>query len=237
MENITDGQLGSAFDALIRAMPEKNKLHHDNDANSEWLAEAVALVTIAAPNRAGIFKLNVENLYSRLFDPREQIGKLVLTLQQLRAEFRLKSNGPTTLAFEPGRSFDYFDEIRKILESATSEVFVVDPYLGADFIGRYLPHVKAGVSVRLLVQNQITQVRSAVDAYTTQYAANIEVRKSQDMHDRYIFIDGRECYHSGATFKDGAVKSPTTLTQIVDAFSAVLTTYESAWVAGKIATI
>jgi len=37
------------------------------------------------------------------------------------------------------------------------------------------------------------------------------------------------CYQSGASFKDGAKKAPTTLTQITDAFSAVSATYEQRW--------
>jgi hypothetical protein len=113
-------------------------------------------------------------------------------------------------------------------------VLVIDPYLGADFISKYLPHIKGDVQIRLLVENQITQVRTTVEAYVAQYGANVEVRKSSGMHDRYIFIDKKECYHSGATFKDGAVKSPTTLTQITDAFAPVLQIYEEAWAAGKL---
>jgi hypothetical protein len=58
------------------------------------------------------------------------------------------------------------------------------------------------------------------------------MRMSKDMHDRHIFIDRRECYQSGATFKDGAVKSAATLTQITDAFAAMLQIYEQAWAAG-----
>lgn len=35
--------------------------------------------------------------------------------------------------------------------------------------------------------------------------------------DRYVFVDGKACYQSGASFKDGAKLTPTTLTQITDA--------------------
>lgn len=133
------------------------------------------------------------------------------------------------MAFDSGQTFDYFDEIRKILESATTEVFVVDPYMGAEFIGRYLPHVKPNVQIRLLVQNKVAQVSSAAAAFAEQHGTTPLIKKSANLHDRYIFIDKRECYHSGATFKDGAFKSPTTLTQIVDAFTPVIAIYEAAW--------
>jgi hypothetical protein len=49
------------------------------------------------------------------------------------------------------------------------------------------------------------------------------------LHDRYVIIDGKNCYQSGASFKDGAKAAPTTLTQISDAFLAVSGTYENLW--------
>lgn len=48
------------------------------------------------------------------------------------------------------------------------------------------------------------------------------------------FVDRTACYQSGASFKDGAKRAPTTLTQITDAFEAVWNTYEKAWAAAKI---
>jgi hypothetical protein len=47
--------------------------------------------------------------------------------------------------------------------------------------------------------------------------------------DTYVIVDGESCYQSGASFKDGARKSPTTLTQITDAFPAIQQTYEDLW--------
>ena len=44
-----------------------------------------------------------------------------------------------------------------------------------------------------------------------------------------IFIDKMECYQSGASFKDGARITDTTVTQITDAFPAMLKTYQTLW--------
>ncbi|MFC7514353.1 hypothetical protein ACFQUU_04985 [Herbaspirillum sp. GCM10030257] len=230
---IPPAQLAAEFDALIRAIPNRKTLHHDIDVNHEWLGQAVGLVMLADPLRGSFFKGLVENLYSPIFNPADIIQKIIVSLQQYKTEWRMKSGGPLTVAFEAGKPFDYFDEVRKILESATIDVLVVDPYLGADFVSRYLPHVKPGVNIRLLIENQVNQVKPAVDLFAQQNGVQVEVRKSKDMHDRFIFIDQRECFHSGATFKDGAVKSATLLTQVTDAFSAMLHTYETAWAAGR----
>jgi hypothetical protein len=68
-----------------------------------------------------------------------------------------------------------------------------------------------------------------VDLFVKQNGATIHVRSAPNLHDRYFFVDGASCYQSGASFKDGAKSAPTTLTQIVDAFTAMLKTYEDLW--------
>jgi len=60
------------------------------------------------------------------------------------------------------------------------------------------------------------------------------VRSTDKIHDRYVFVDNAECFQSGASFKEGAGKAGTTLTQITDAFPAMLETYEDLWAAGKV---
>lgn len=128
--------------------------------------------------------------------------------------------------------FDYFDEVRKLIESAKSDLLFVDPYLDAEFVSRYLPHVPDGTAVRLLARERIASLKSAVVAFSAQANIAVEVRTSPGFHDRYVFVDGLACYQSGASFKDGARKTPTTLTQVTDAFPVVQSTYENLWTQG-----
>jgi hypothetical protein len=141
--------------------------------------------------------------------------------------------GPINVAFGSGTPFYYFDEVRKILETARTEVFFVDPYLDSEFVSRYLGHIATGVNVRLLAREKLSTLLPAVRLFARQHGLKIEVRSAQGFHDRYVFIDQSQGYHSGASFKDGAVKSPTTLNQVVDALPAVLQTYETVWGGGK----
>jgi hypothetical protein len=64
--------------------------------------------------------------------------------------------------------------------------------------------------------------------------ADVELRTTSGLHERYIFVDRATCYHSGASFKDGARSAPTTISQIIDAFDAMAKTYEALWNGGKI---
>ena len=101
--------------------------------------------------------------------------------------------------------------------------------IDAEFVSRYLPHVPDGTSVRILARERLTALKPAVAAFVSQSGHTVEVRSAPGFHDRYLFVDGQACYQSGASFKDGAKKAPTVLTQITDAFSAVLNTYEELW--------
>ena len=129
--------------------------------------------------------------------------------------------------------FEYFDELRKIIETARQDVFFVDPFLDSDFVSRYLRHVVAGVTIRLLTRKHLGTLIPAVELFASQTGLRIEVRSINGLHDRHLFIDRKECHQSRASFKDGAMKAPTTLTQIVDAFAAVFKTYEDMWNAAK----
>ncbi len=105
----------------------------------------------------------------------------------------------------------------------------VDPYLDAEFVSRYLPHISNGVQIRLLAREHLAMLLPSVALLRQQSGKTIDVRSAHGFHDRYVIVDRMSCYQSGASFKDGAKKSPTTLTQITDAFPAVLSTYEDLW--------
>ena len=62
-------------------------------------------------------------------------------LHQARHDLRMKTVGPLSVQIPDGKPFDYFDEIRKITQMASSDLLFVDPYLDAEFVSRYLPQI------------------------------------------------------------------------------------------------
>ena len=160
---------------------------------------------------------------------REVIATLKFLLQQAKSDLRMELGRGSVVVAE-GRVFEYFDELRKVIETARTDVFFVDPYLDADFVARYLPYVAEGVSIRLLSgPKKRATLLPAVDSFAQQSGRPVSVRVSDRLHDRYLFIDGAACYLSGASFKDGAKNAPAVLTQITDAFQAMRATYEQQW--------
>lgn len=60
------------------------------------------------------------------------------------------------------------------------------------------------------------------------------MRSTDLIHERYVFVDGKECHYSGASFKDGARLTGALLSQIADAFPAMQQTYEGLWTGAKV---
>ena len=162
--------------------------------------------------------------------------KIRTLLFQAQYDLLIKTGRPLSVAIPAGSSFDYFDNLRKLIEMAREDLLFVDPYLDAEFVSVYLTQIARGVTVRLLTSKKLSSLLPAVKHLSMQLNIRIQVRSSSTaIHDRYLFVDKRRCYQSGASFKDGAKQSPTTVTQITDAFEAVLETYERMWSGGKIA--
>jgi hypothetical protein len=233
MQNLTNEQLLSEIEDLIRTMPPRATIRHETEENFAWFGRAAALVTEWNAAKAIAFDGQLRNVHARIaLDAGHAVTSILLMLQQARHELRLKTVGPLSLAVAQGAVFDYFDELRKVIESAKSEILFVDPYIDAEFVSRYLPQIAAGVSVRLLGRERMTTLLPAVQLFVQQSGLTVEVRSSAALHDRFVFVDKKSCFQSGASFKDGAKKSPTTLTQVEDAFSAIQSAYEELWQKG-----
>lgn len=229
--SISPEQQLTEVDDVLRTMPPIPSFETPGSEHYAWLGRASAVVHRWDPIKAiGLFDSYVNKLGSGSYLQIPQGVQGVLTmLHQVRHDAILRSPIPQSTNIASGSVFDYFDEIRKAIELAKSDVLFVDPYLDAEFVSRYLPAVSQGACIRLLARERMASLVPAATLYQQQSSTTIAVRSAPGFHDRYLFVDRTVCYQSGASFKDGAKKAPTTLTQINDAFQGVLTTYETLW--------
>jgi len=227
--SISPEALLAEVEDVIRTMPSHGAMGHDDSDTLAWIGRASAVAHAFDMVRATtMFDGHVRNLGAP-GQYNNAVRGIVTMLHHMRHDLRMKIGSPSSVAVAGGGVFDYFDEIRKVISEARADLLFVDPYLDAEFVSRYLPHVAKGTSVRLLGRERISTLVPAADLMRQQSGLEIAVRSASSFHDRYVFVDGRACYQSGASFKDGAKRAPTTLTQIIDAFDPVLATYESLW--------
>lgn len=219
---------------LIRNAPLKETIRQETLENFAWLGR----VSAAIGNWSTAKTIPLGFLLSRLRTMRtsDSIGvfaEIMVLLFEARSDLRMSTIGPVNIAIGLGKYFDYFDGLRKIIETANSDLLFVDPYLNAEFVSRYLSHVRDGVTIRLLGQKKLSTLLPAVEAFIKQHKSTVEVRSSPSFHDRYVFVDRKSCFQSGASFKDGAKNAPTTLTELTDAFPDVHKLYDDLWNNGK----
>jgi hypothetical protein len=237
LRQTVDGQsvaLLAEVEDVIRTMPSQEVLRRDVPETFSWLGRAVSAIARwdhSSAERARACVKRMQEMDMRVAY-QGYIG-LMVVLEEARSDLRFATLGPVNTAIGQGAVFDYFDEIRQIIELAKSDLLFVDPYLDADFVSRYLPHAQSGVSVRLLASKRLPTLIPAVQLFAQQSGMRTELRSAPGFHDRYVIVDGKSCYQSGAAFKDGGRTAPTTVTQITDAFSAVSQTYEDLWNNGK----
>lgn len=226
-------QLLAEIEDVLRTAPNGDFRVGQPDAVA-WIGRATTLVRRWDSARAIVFDANVMKVYApgSAF-PASAMAQLLSILHEARHDLRLTAVGPLSVALNRGAVFDYFDEVRKAMMAARTEVLFVDPYIDAEFASRYLPQVPTGVRVRLLTRKGVDALLPAVDLARQQYQLSVQVRSSSSLHDRFLFIDGAHGYQSGASFKDGAKLSPTLLSEITDALPAILGTYEVMWNTAK----
>jgi hypothetical protein len=230
--DITQEQLFGELEDLLRTMPNQATIRHDTIENLSWLGRAAAIMEQWDKTKAALFYESLTKFHDVLARPsHEGWREMLVMLYQARNDLMMRTIGPTNIAITKGRVFDYFDEVRKLIELANQDLLFIDPYLDAEFVTRYLPHIHDGVEIRLLTSDhkRLTQLLPAVELFIQQNGRSVNVRSTKGLHDRYIFVDKRSCYQSGASFKDGAKQAPTTLAQITDAFDPVWETYDKLW--------
>lgn len=232
---MTKEQLLGQIEFLQRTMPPRKDISNDTPETLAWLGRfSAAIEAWSLPHTFPIDRL-ILDVHSGIVRQTERgANGIAILLHQAQNALRMETRVPVNIAVDAGMVFDYFDSIRKIIEGARQDLLFVDRYLDAEFVSRYLPHVAAGVRVRLLARDLVKTLLPAVDAFAAQHKMRIEVRSAPGFHDRYVFVDGTSCFQSGASFKDGARGAATILVQVTDIFSAALKTYEDLWEQAKL---
>ena len=115
-----------------------------------------------------------------------------------------------------GSTFDALVAMGKLLERAGYDVLFVDPYADRTMLDEYGRLPKEGVTVRVLTRSQQRDdLLSVVARWNNQYGLTrpleIKTLPKRLLHDRLIFIDGKEAWTSGQSFKDLAVRAHTVI--------------------------
>jgi hypothetical protein len=213
---------------LIETMPDLTAFPTPADTQ-RWLGRADALmgetgdVTDRIEFRAATAALlNIESL--------QQILYRVLGSAELKAPARARGT------FIPvGNSFDAFAALSKVLQTATADVLIVDPYMDATALTDFAGAVASGVMLRLLSDKatRTPTLEPAAIAWVTQYGAThplqVRLAPSKALHDRAILIDKTTAWTLTQSLKDFAKRSPAEIVRADDIAALKVDAYEEIW--------
>ena len=110
--------------------------------------------------------------------------------------------------FYEGQIYDAYSLLIDILSKAKKEIIIIDNYAG-----KKLFDIIKNINVKVKIYTENIDNISK-EKYEKQYS-NIEIINTNIFHDRFVIIDNKVLYHSGASFKDLGKKC-FAITKIVD---------------------
>jgi len=145
---------------------------------------------------------------SELFSKIEQIEKRQITyeiksderFEKIFSAIEDKSIKPKQGIFYDGQVYDAYLFVSDLIKSAKESIILIDNYIDESvltLLSKREPKVKATIYTK----NITKQLELDIQKYNAQYP-NIELKKFDSSHDRFLLIDEKEVYHIGASLKD-----------------------------------
>lgn len=215
--------------ALVERAPDFERYSPLSREHIMWLGQAHALAARWDRTQAIMLQVSADALPMDLMRA-SNVARIFGVLHRAIADLELKVPQKGKVAFAAGEVYDFFRELNNVVGSAEQTILIVDPYLDATVFDHYLNSRKDNVTARLLLNNNADSVKAASDKYVQQHGEVLEVRKSNKIHDRVIFIDGYVCWIIGQSLKHAAKAKPTYLAPLApDVVVAKLQDYEAIW--------
>jgi hypothetical protein len=133
---------------------------------------------------------------------RQMVSVLKSTVDQLRWQLP----DPKQVFLPAGSAHDAYVEIRKIVQLATTEILIVDTYVDGT-LWELLTNVPPKTKIRIMTMQMKGDFALEGRKFAAQHGNTIEVRQTQQYHDRFIIVDSGRVWHLGASIKDAGNKA------------------------------
>jgi hypothetical protein len=227
---------------LLETAPDVNdRSQFRTSVGQQWLARGHALVSevgVAAGMDAIEYTQAVKNIPSGVYS--NGLDQVFTILHRALAHCELKVPHASAGSFIPvGSSFDAYAALSKIFQTASNDVFIVDPYMDETALTEFGLAVPVGVTLRLLADEKAFKdsLRPAASRWVAQYGTErpLDVRLSpaRTLHDRAIFVDGASAWTLTQSLKDFAKRSPAEIVKADETAKLKIGAYEALWVAAR----
>lgn len=217
---------------LIQTMPDLEQVPLTEDVY-EWTAQAYALVAEAGDAvDAGMFKLAMNNQGASL----GAVHQIKAIVYRTFAVMEMRVPAGVAGSFIPvGDAFDAYTALSKVLQTATMDVLIVDPYMDETALTDFGSAVPEGVRFRLMADNASCKptLQPAALRWVEQYGAarplSVRLAPPRCLHDRAIFVDQKVAWTLTQSLKDFATRSPAEIVRADDTAELKIAAYEEIW--------
>lgn len=221
---------------LLETAPDVNdRSQFKTTAGQQWLARGHALVAEVGVGIDAIeYTTSVKNIPAGVYG--NGLEQVLTILHRALAHCELKVPRAAAGSFIPvGSSFDAYAALSKIFQTASNDVFIVDPYMDETALTEFGLAVPATVNLRLLADEKAFKesLRPAASKWVAQHGTDrpLDVRLSptRTLHDRAIFIDGTFAWTLTQSLKDFAKRSPAEIVRADGTAKLKIGAYELLW--------
>ena len=136
--------------------------------------------------------LSFENKNSIILNHEERILKLEESFDKLNEKEKINA------IFYEGQIYDAYSLLIDIFKGAKEEIIIIDNYADKSILDMI-----TNLNVKVIIVTKKFNLLKDIDIkkYNRQYN-NLKVIYSDKFHDRFIILDKKVLYHSGASYKD-----------------------------------
>ncbi len=101
--------------------------------------------------------------------------------------------------FFNGQMFDAYVFLSDLIKNAKKSIILIDNYIDESTLTLFSKN--QNIKITIYTQNLSKQLQLDIQKYNTQYD-NLEVKITNNFHDRFMILDEKDVYHIGASLKD-----------------------------------
>lgn len=136
----------------------------------------------------------------------ENLDQLLAVLRSAVEQIGWQLPEPSQAFHPAGSQHDAYVQIRGIVQTATTELMIVDTYVD-ETLWRLLTNVSHSVNLRVLTMKTKADFALEAKHFIAQHGGRVEARITNDYHDRFIVVDRMTVWHLGASIKDAGKKA------------------------------
>ena len=142
------------------------------------------------------YAINSEKITHQRF---KELESDIFTLKNRVNQLEDTKLKPSQGIFYDGQTFDAYVFVADIIKSAKSSIKLIDNYIDESVLTLFSKN--QNIKVTIYTKTITKQLKLDLLKYNSQYN-NIELKKFNASHDRFLIIDEKEVYHIGASLKD-----------------------------------